>query len=53
MNMTIPVKILMTIPAHELMMKLPAKELKNIAAKVLMMMTIIYYKPKLVMCNYL
>ena len=52
--MTIPVKTLMTIPAHELMMILPAKELKNIPAKVLLMMMMMkYYKPKLVMCNYL
>ena len=53
MNMKIPVKTLMTIPAHELMTILPAKELKNIPAKVLMIMTMIYYKPKLVTCNYL
>ena len=53
-NMTIPVNTLMTIPAPELMMKLPAKELKNIPAKVLMMMIMtIYYKLKLVTCNYL
>ena len=53
-NMTIPVNILMTIPAPKLMMKLPAKELKNIPAKVLMMMIMtIYYKLKLVTCNYL
>ena len=52
--MTIPVNILMTIPAPELMMKQPAKELKNIPAKVLMMMIMtIYYKLKLVTCNYL
>ena len=37
----------------ELMMKLPAKELKNIPAKVLLLMMMIYYKPKLVTCNYL
>ena len=53
MNMKIPVKTLTTIPAHELMTILPAKELKNIPAKVLMIMTMIYYKPKLVTCNYL
>ena len=41
--------------SHELMMKLPAKELKKIPAKVLMRMMImmIYYKLKLVTCNYL
>ena len=50
--MTIPVKTLMTIPAQELMMILPAKELKTIPATALMMM-MIYYKPKLVTCNYL
>ena len=53
MNMKIPVKTLMTIPAHELMTILPAKELKNIPAKVLMIMMMIYYKLKLVTCNYL
>ena len=51
-NMTIPVKILMTIPAHELTMILPAKELMTTPAKVLMMM-ITYYKLKLVTCKYL
>ena len=53
MNMKIRVKTLMTIPAHELMTILPAKELKNIPAKVLMIMMMIYYKLKLVTCNYL
>ena len=52
-NMTIQVKTLMTIPAHELMMILPAKELKTIPAKVLLLLLMIYYKPKLVTCNYL
>ena len=53
MNMKIPVKTLMTIPAHELMTILTAKELKNMPAKVLMIMTMIYYKLKLVTCNHL
>ena len=46
---------LMTIPAHMLMMMImPATELKTIPAKVLMIMTMmIYYKLKLVTCNYL
>ena len=42
--------VLMIIPAHVLMI-MPAKELMIIPAKVLMMM--IYYKLKLVTCNYL
>ena len=50
--MKIPVKTLMTIKAHILMMIMPATELKTIPAKVLMMM-MIYYKLKLVTCNYL
>ena len=44
----------MTIPAHELMMKLPAKELKQYSSQSADDDDDdIYYKPKLVTCNYL
>ena len=39
--------------SRKLMMILPAKELKTIPAKVLLLMMMIYYKLKLVTCNHL
>ena len=53
--MTIPVDALMTlIQAKELKMIIPARELTIITAKeLMMMMKTIYYKLKLVTCNYL
>ena len=53
--MTIPVEALMIlIQAKELKMIIPAKELMTITAKeLMMMMKTIYYKLKLVTCNYL
>ena len=55
LNRTIPVDTLMTlIQAKELKTIIPAKELMIITAKeLMMMMKMIYYKLKLVTCNYL
>ena len=56
MNMTIPVDALMILlTAKELKTIIPAKELTIVTAKELIMMMImkIYYKLKLVTCNYL